>query len=330
MKSNKRYWIDLAGYLTGEMDKEQQHAFRRKMEMNRSLNNDYKLMKRTWDDFQSNPDAKYKNTGPAWETLKNRIETETIPDDGMRTGISNLNYFIRIAAVIALILAIGIPSIYYTATNGRIARNSIEHKSRQGVLTVDLPDGSRVFLNEGSSLEVNKTYEEERNVLLKGEGFFDIMSDPARPFKVNTGKVVVTVLGTSFNVKEIKNERTEVFVESGEVKVEMKENKESLLLKPGEMGSATTHLSSSTLTDSNYLSWKTKNFKFVDQDLETILRVLENAYHVNVESDIASLGNMRLTTTYSNQSFEAILSTICTALNMSYQKEGKVYILHAN
>jgi ferric-dicitrate binding protein FerR (iron transport regulator) len=235
----------------------------------------------------------------------------------------------RVAAVVLLILAVGIPTVFYSVNNLG-GQNTIEKSSTAGVMTVDLPDGSRVFLNEGSTLEYSKNYVEKRDVMLKGEGYFAVMSDPQKPFIVNTGKVVVTVLGTTFNIKETSNETVEVFVESGRVRMDLKEENESLILSPGEVGEANGLIKKSELSNSNYLSWKTKEFKFVDESIHNILEVLEAAYHVEVKSNIPNLNQRRLTTTYSEMSFEAILSTICTALELNYKKEGKVYILRTN
>ncbi len=142
--------------------------------------------------------------------------------------------------------------------------------------------------------------------------------------------MVVTVLGTSFNIKETENKAIQVFVESGKVRVDLEKGYESLILLPGELGEANGHLSSSTQHNENYLAWKTKDFKFVDESINDIFEVLEQAYHVEVSSDKVLINDMRLTTTYSGQSFDAILNTICTALNMNYEKDGKVYKLQTN
>jgi transmembrane sensor len=137
------------------------------------------------------------------------------------------------------------------------------------------------------------------------------------------------VLGTSFNIRESKDQSVEVFVESGEVRVDLENHDQGITLGPGQFGKANENLEASILNDDNYLSWKTKEFKFVDEPVDNILRVLERSYHVEVETGEVAVSNLRLTTTYNDQSFDAILSTICTALNIHYEKEGKVYILHS-
>ena len=330
MTSQNDIWSRIAAYLANEMTDKQKEEFLLELESNQQLKNEYELMKNSWENFDASPDEKYKDTTNAWKALHSRIQIDSLAEQ--ETGqmrSSSLRYFTRIAAAIVILLAVGVPTVYFSLQHAP-GTAMVEHSSVNGVLTVDLPDGSRVFLNEGASLNYRSSFEEKREVNLRGEGFFNVMSDPKRPFNVNSGKVVVTVLGTSFNVKEslVKNS-VEVFVESGSVKVSMNDINESVTLEPGEVVTATNALSETKLENENYLSWKTKDFKFVDESIEDILNVLTQSYHVEVKAEELSLQDMRLTTSYYDQSFDAILSTICLALNMDYEKEGKVYTLHS-
>jgi len=320
----------MAGYLAGEMSDEQAKSFRSKIDGNQQLTNEYELMKKSWDKFNSNPAERYMDTGKAWEVLNRRMENDgLIQEHKPVVRMNRMNYALRIAAVALLILAVGIPAIYYTS-NHSSESGLLEYSSPEGILTVDLPDGSRVFLNEGATLQYDGAMEEQREVTLKGEGYFDVTADNDRPFLVNAGKVTVTVLGTSFNVRQTDNTPVEVFVESGSVRLEMKDEKQSITLGPGQLGEASESLKVSKMEDLNYLAWKTLDFKFVDESVAEVLRILEKAYHVDVRMGKIEDTGMRLTTSYSNQSFDTILNTICTALNMSYDKEGKVYILQPN
>lgn len=68
---------------------------------------------------------------------------------------------------------------------------------------VQLPDNSTVEISEGSRLAYNhETFLADRELTLSGKGFFEVTHDPAHPFRVRTGRVLTTVLGTSFVVSE--------------------------------------------------------------------------------------------------------------------------------
>ena len=321
----------MAGYLAGEMEHEQSQSFLSGMVDNQQLKNEYELMKHTWDRYHSNPSEKYKDTDKAWQLLNERLEKDNLFEKHQPvTRINSRGFALRMAAIALLVLAVGIPVLYYSLNRSNTNNGAIEYSSPEGILTVDLPDGSRVFLNEGAYLNYNESPEQQREATLRGEGYFDVTTDNDRPFMVNTGKVTVTVIGTSFNIRESDKRSVEVFVESGSVKMELEEQNQSIILGPGQLGQADSDLKISKLDDLNYLAWKTLDFKFIDESINEIFRILEKAYHVEVKTGNIKNTGMRLTTSYSNQSFETILNTICTALDITYEKKGKVYILQPN
>lgn len=84
--------------------------------------------------------------------------------------------------------------------------------------SVALEDGTRVHLGPESALDVAFAAGERRVRLLKGEAFFDVVPDAARPFRVAANDVVTTVLGTAFEVR-LNGERTAVAVRHGQVRV---------------------------------------------------------------------------------------------------------------
>ena len=81
-----------------------------------------------------------------------------------------------------------------------------------------LDDGSMVSLNTDSGVEVVYTDEQRWIRLTHGEALFDVEQDPARPFRVETGSVLIRVTGTQFNVYE-QNGQTAVTVIEGKVEV---------------------------------------------------------------------------------------------------------------
>lgn len=84
---------------------------------------------------------------------------------------------------------------------------------------VALADGSRVELN--TDTELRATVDDTRRVvrLYQGEAFFDVASDPGRPFIVHAGDRRVVVLGTQFSVRRDRD-RVQVTVAEGRVRVE--------------------------------------------------------------------------------------------------------------
>lgn len=88
-----------------------------------------------------------------------------------------------------------------------------------GQSTVHLPDASTVTLNTASALEVHYSAAERTIVMERGEAYFDVVSDPERPFTVRAGRRTLQALGTAFNVRLGPDDRISVMVMEGVVGV---------------------------------------------------------------------------------------------------------------
>jgi transmembrane sensor len=84
---------------------------------------------------------------------------------------------------------------------------------------VTLPDGSTAQLAPESAIDVDYAAGERKVRLRAGTAFFEVVRDPARPFRVLAGEVETTVLGTAFDVR-LTAEETDVAVRRGAVAVE--------------------------------------------------------------------------------------------------------------
>lgn len=65
---------------------------------------------------------------------------------------------------------------------------------------VRLADGSTVRMDGATRLDVRLEAAQRRILLSRGEAFFDIAHDPARPFEVVAGRSSTRVLGTAFDI----------------------------------------------------------------------------------------------------------------------------------
>ncbi|PLW83538.1 hypothetical protein CWI75_04070 [Kineobactrum sediminis] len=84
--------------------------------------------------------------------------------------------------------------------------------------TVVLEDQSRVTLNTDTRIEVSFKRSARDITLLRGEAYFEVRTDPDRPFQVNTGSADVTAIGTAFNI-HIYDGMTDITVTEGVVRV---------------------------------------------------------------------------------------------------------------
>lgn len=152
-----------------------------------------------------------------------------------------------------------------------------------GQYQVNLSDGTKVWLNSGSSLRYPvKFVGDYRNVELKGEGYFEVATNKAMPFKVKNARQTVEVLGTHFNIAAYTDEPVvKTTLLEGVVKVSA--GKANALLKPGQQskldGSKINVIDHVDLED--VVAWKNGYFKF-NESLENIMSKISRWYGVEV------------------------------------------------
>src|SRR5690606_32688824 len=107
------------------------------------------------------------------------------------------------AAAVLLVLAAGFLLFGRLGGGGAPVAAAQRHTTGVGeVASVALPDGSRVLLGPASELVVAGGYgAADRGVELRGEAYFEVDHDEARPFRVRVGDALVTDLGTVFTIR---------------------------------------------------------------------------------------------------------------------------------
>src|SRR5690606_42004689 len=87
-----------------------------------------------------------------------------------------------------------------------ISYNTIE-TPKGGIYRVTLPDGSKVWLNNASSISFPSSFDtDQRTVSIRGEVYFEVAHDARRPFRVHTAQQEIEVLGTQFNINAYEEE----------------------------------------------------------------------------------------------------------------------------
>ena len=156
---------------------------------------------------------------------------------------------------------------------------------RKGEYRVVLADGSVVYLNSDSELRFPTSFEGgERRVWLRGEGYFEVERDAARPFVVTTEAIAVRVLGTRFNVNAYEGEpgvRTTLV--EGRVRVDGRRGGDGMVLVPGEQATwKEGQLSKRRVNVEAVVAWIEGRFYFEEgATLEEIAAQLERWYDVD-------------------------------------------------
>ena len=155
-----------------------------------------------------------------------------------------------------------------------------------GTYTVELCDGTKVYLNSGTTLEFPSRFDGKvRSVILKGEAYFDVARNVSKPFVVEVDEMKVKVLGTSFNVKSYVDEPgVYTTLVEGSVAI-LRDGQPEKKIKPGEQAyynKGVGTLSIAEVDVNEFTSWKDGVFYFKDIALEEILRIVSRCYDLEV------------------------------------------------
>ncbi len=211
-------------------------------------------------------------------------------------------------------------------------------------LLVNLPDGSSVVLSGGSRIEYDTSGgSSRRKVRLTGEGFFEVVKDPANPFFVYTTHLVTRVLGTSFLVRSFDNEpRATVTVRTGIVSVTPQKaanspddvHEETLFLNPNEQVSLVV------ATDEMIREkWSSQQASPLPEPLQQpkyefrltpvidVFTLLEEAYGVSIQYEDQKLKNCTLTATLSDEPFLDKIRMICIGIEADFEVNGNQVVI---
>lgn len=161
-----------------------------------------------------------------------------------------------------------------------------------GQYQVVLPDGTKVWLNASSALEYPLNFSgNERRVVLRGEGYFEVKSDKTKPFRVVSENQIIEVLGTKFNINTYKDESSmKTTLLEGSVRIYV--NGTNKLLKPGEQARVLgDNIEVEKVDSEQATAWYRGDFAFEGTELQAIMRQISRWYDVEVvyRGDIANL-----------------------------------------
>ncbi|MFT3739255.1 MAG: DUF4974 domain-containing protein [Breznakibacter sp.] len=185
-----------------------------------------------------------------------------------------------------------------------------------------LPDGTRVWLNSGSTLEYSYPFA-KREVTVKGEAFFEVVADHRNPFRVNGPYASVTATGTAFNVTMWAGEDlTEVVLAKGSVKMQPHGRNESYLMDPGDLlvyDQKRAQVARKAVKPEHYSAWREGKLVLRDQNMEEVARELSRWFNVEVEIRNGRLKEYNFHATFEDEKLEDVLRLLRMTLPLDYE-----------
>lgn len=277
-----------------------------------------------------------KNLWEATEELP--ISTEDALDKVMKhvntqsNGLSFWYFWQRVAAVLLIPLLLSTLWLGFDKKPEITNSKPVYHKviSAFGTLAMmELPDGSKVWLNAGSSLEYpDKFSEANRTVYLVGEAYFEVHSNTDSPFYVSTPSVTVKATGTRFNVMAYKDCPTPtVTLVEGKVSVlkSAKDNKGNrvTLLRPQQHMKYNISTEQVTISDEDtykYIAWKDGKLVFRNDLLTDVVARIGHQYNVDIEIIGDQIRQYRYRATFENESLSELLRLLKISAPIDYRE----------
>lgn len=345
--------------LTGEASVEEKECLHDWIKESKSNKKLFFEMKDIWEVSHASADNRF-DSDESWDKFRNQIEmNEVEEEEEVRSHF--LFSFLKIAAIV--ITSVGFSWLVFSKMPPKAqlsAKNEVI--TPKGSKTqIILPDGTKVWLNAESKLTYYSDYDgEKRDVFLSGEGFFEVVKNPNKPFIVKTGKIDIKAYGTAFNVKSYPSDRfVETTLINGVVTIERVSTKKTLaILKPNqksifykddirpslsnimklnkqkilrdsiiEVNAPENILLAQTNTELQ-TAWKEQKLYFTSETFDEIATKLERWYGVTIHLQSNDLLNERFTGRFThNEPLVQVLEAIKITTPITYSvKLNDVYI----
>lgn len=240
--------------------------------------------------------------------------------------------WIGIAAAITLLLSTVLLWQYFpSGSQTESATQWVHMRTEAGEMRkIILSDSTEIILNGLSTLTYPTQFSRKsRLVKLSGQGFFNVSHHPERPFKVQTGKVLVQVLGTSFDVMAYSGEPgIHVGVATGRVAVTELDKSAAAphFLTPGQglvYHIAEAKFSPEKINIKELGAWQERIIVLREVSLEEITNALHRQYKVKFIYKHAPLKQKRLSLNVRNATIENIMEGLSISGGFKYKIEKR-------
>ena len=294
-----------------------------------------KLSFEDWNSFEGKSNLK---NDEKFTTLFNKIEERIDRKTKERRATFILPVLMKwITKAAAVLLFPVLAFLFYVLSETKIESNkyasmaldSLEVIAPIGSRTVvQLSDGSEVYLNYGSKIKYPYFFSDDaREVVLSGEGYFNVSHNPNKPFIVRTEKLNINAVGTSFNVLAYPDmSSVETTLVTGEVILDQI-NSDGIIKTIGSMTpgqhvvyNMTTSLITSTEGNiEEFIAWKDGKLIFDDTPLIQVTEKLSKKF--NVDFEIATdVTDYIYTVTLTDETISQILDLMVIASPIVYKK----------
>jgi ferric-dicitrate binding protein FerR (iron transport regulator) len=242
-------------------------------------------------------------------------------------------------AAASVVVVVGVGAIWYTQQGSKqeltktvvpVFAKATANPRGGGQKNFLLDDGTKVWLNDASTLRYPATFDgKERVVELSGEAYFEVRADAMRPFKVKIRDAEVQVLGTDFNIMAYEDEpisrttliKGAVRMESGSQHVDLKPGQQAEMPYPAPGVEAQINIVPDADANSA-LGWKGGDFYFVNVGVREAMRTLSRSYNIDINVDPNVPEKPFSATYYRHDGLDHNLTTILDLLKLHHHNNN--------
>lgn len=352
MSDNEYIWALIARYVDNTLSDEDARKLENWLEESgenrRILQSVDQIWKSSEEKFQDSL-IKELNLEKDWDVIAEHLRQGD--PEGQQNSVRQFRvlrkrhqFFSTLVKVAALIL-VAVTSGYLTLQYAPAAQQEIVYEPVFKEITtqpgeranIDLGDGSRVQLNADSKLIMPDRFSpDRREVKLKGQAFFDVKSDPKRPFFIRSGEAVVEVVGTSFDVRSYDDENEiRVVVRDGTVELsDANDASNRIVLNQGYLGRITRNSRNLKLEPvdemDQYLGWLDGRLIFRNSPMPEVFSNIERWYDVEVKLDLKddTLMEQEFSADLKTRSVKEVLEVISVSMNFDYEVDDDLVLIY--
>ena len=237
----------------------------------------YKKSRRS--DYKGAADMKRQ----AWEAIRSQSQIETGTPSQSEAPVTRLlaSSPVRWAAAAALLIAAVLSFAYYQF----YTQPQLLADSGPQIESVTLRDGSTVQLRPHSKLYAMVSTPEIMRYRLRGEGYFEVVSNSDRSFSVLTETGRVSVLGTSFTLSSW-GAQMQVYLREGSVSVQGLDSDSTVILSPGQSASVSGSDGVPRLETGRareFTDWLDGQLIFEDKPAGYVVQELEQQFNLSIQ-----------------------------------------------
>ena len=262
----------------------------------------------------------------AWQAIESKLDTQ---EKGRVVQMRPWRRVLQIAAM--SVFVIGAYWLWNNSMNNTAAEFMAIHTYEDENKEIELPDGSKIWLNENSSIRYAADFK-NRDVTLNGEAFFEVARMEDSPFEIVAGGATTRVLGTSFNIRAYPEEaEVELTVKTGKVAFSGENKQDTKILTAGKAANyakATKKVIASPILEANALAWQTKELVFLSTPFSQVEKDLERYYGVEIDVINPALSNCRFKGgTLKEAKLSEILELLQITMEWKVSQDGTKYII---